>query len=236
MCHRPPSAPSAAEVPPVPDGPAPPSRRPPRNRLSRPRPGPAQYPIPPAFADGGEQRPGAVPTWAFRAPSPSPAAVSAPAFVGDLSLDPMSLRRRSTIRSGMSALAVDETQLVLRTWWRRTEIRWTDVRGFEPRFDASGAGGRLVAVTVSGPVELPATKRSVADLRYLHALLDAYRQRAALLPGTLTPGPAATARPHGHRAAGAGGRVARGCPYARARAAEAHDAGPASGARRFVRL
>jgi hypothetical protein len=175
-------APSVAEVPPVPDVPAaepPPAPQPPE----RPRPGPAQYPIPPAFADGSEQRPGAVPTWAFRAPSPSPAAVSAPAFVGDLSLDPMSLRRRSTIRSGMSALAVDETQLVLRTWWRRTEIRWADVRGFEPRFDASGAGGRLVAVTVSGPVELPATKRSIADLRYLHALLDAYRQRAALLPG-----------------------------------------------------
>jgi hypothetical protein len=92
----------------------------------------------------------------------------------------MSLRRRVTIRSGASALVVDDERLLLRVWWRRSEIPWADVLGFEPRFEgvsASGSGGRLVALTRGGPVDLPATKRSMADLRYVHALLDAYRQR-----------------------------------------------------------
>jgi hypothetical protein len=39
----------------------------------------------------------------------------------------------------------------------------------------------LVALTRNGPVDLPATKRSTADLRHLHALLDAYAQRAELM-------------------------------------------------------
>jgi hypothetical protein len=149
-----------------------------------PQPGPPQYPIPPTFAADAEQPAGAVPTWAFRAPSPTPTAVASPAFVGDLSLDPMSLRRRVTIRAGASGLTVDEVGLGLRTWWRRTQVPWTDVHGFEPRFDdPSGTGGRLVALTGSGPLDLPATKRSGADLRYLHALLEAYRQRARLTVG-----------------------------------------------------
>jgi hypothetical protein len=157
---------------------------------SRPLPWPpprpaegAQYPIPPAAGaePAGRPRPGPVPTWAFRAPSTTPAPVTAPAFVGDLSLDPMSLRRRATIRSGTSSLTVDETRLVQRVWWRRSELGWADVLGFEPRFEGpegSGRGGRLVALTNTGPVELVATRRPTADLRYLHALLDAYRQRA----------------------------------------------------------
>jgi serine/threonine protein kinase len=160
---------------------------PPRTGPWGPAPGaddPLQYPIRPAAGEEGaaETRSGPVPTWAFRAPSPTPRAATSPAFVGDLSLDPASLRRRVTLRSGPSALIVDESKLVLRSWWRRrNEIAWSDVHGFEPRFDgANVTTGRLVALTRTGPVELPATKRSSADLRYLHALLDAYRQRAAM--------------------------------------------------------
>ncbi len=124
---------------------------------------------------------GPVPTWAFPAHSQSrPVPPSAPP-VGDLTLDPAWLRRKVTIRSGPASVTVDETSLVARRWLRKSEIAWSTVRGFEPRFDgdpANGALGRLVAITDSGPVELPATKRSAADLRYVHALLEAYRQRA----------------------------------------------------------
>lgn len=98
-----------------------------------------------------------------------------------VTLDPMSLRRRITIRSGLSALVIDEQRLLLRSWLRRKEIAWADLVSFEARFEGAGApgsGGHLVAVTRSGPVDLPATKRSMSDLRYLQALLDAYRQRA----------------------------------------------------------
>jgi homeobox protein ESX1 len=144
-----------------------------------------QYPIPPAYNDDRDQLTGPVPTWAFRAPSPTSTAAAAPALVGELTLDPMSLRRRVTIRAGASSLTVDESKLLMRAWWRRSEISWSDVQGFEPRFDGASAsgGGRLVALTHSGPRELPATKRSLADLRYLHALLDAYRQRAQMMAG-----------------------------------------------------
>jgi serine/threonine protein kinase len=154
-----------AEAPPTPPAPA--------ERAAQAR----QYPIPPAV-NSSEPTAGAVPTWAFRAQTP--AAPGAAASVSDLTLDPMSLRRRVTIRSGASALVVDDERLLLRVWWRRSEIPWADVLGFEPRFEgvsASGSGGRLVALTRGGPVDLPATKRSMADLRYVHALLDAYRQR-----------------------------------------------------------
>jgi hypothetical protein len=98
-------------------------------------------------------------------------------------VDPMSLRRRVTIRSGMSALSVDEARLVLRVWWRRSEIPWSEIEGFEARLEGRGAsgGGRLVVRTRSGRVDLPATKRPPADLRYLQVLLDAYRQRATLM-------------------------------------------------------
>jgi hypothetical protein len=101
----------------------------------------------------------------------------------DYSMDPMSLRRRATIRAGASALSVDESRLMLRSWWKRTEIPWSEVEGFEPRFDGSGTAqgsGRLVVLTRSGPRDLPGTKRDLADLRYLAALLDAYRQRAMI--------------------------------------------------------
>jgi serine/threonine-protein kinase PknK len=146
-------------------------------------PGPArQYPIPPAAAGAApEPMRAPVPTWAHRAPAPEAGEAAAPQFVGDLSLDPMALRRRVTLRAGRAALVVDESGLVLRRRWRRRQIGWPDLLGFEPRFDGGAGGGRLVAVTNSGPVELPATKREMADLRYVHALLDAYRQRAQIL-------------------------------------------------------
>jgi hypothetical protein len=115
-------------------------------------------------------------------PPPRPVVASHP--VSDIALDPMTLRRRVTIRSGASALVVDEARIVLRVWWRRREIPWSNVLGFEPRFDgvnAAGSGGRLVALTVDGAVDLPATKRPMSDLRYIHALLDAYRMRSQLL-------------------------------------------------------
>jgi serine/threonine protein kinase len=156
------------------------------------------YPIPPVAAlDAPEPReprrplpgpPPDVPTWSFRAPgampaTAAPAPIGAPQFVSDLSLDPLSLRRRVTIRSGANVLVVDDARILLRVWWRRTEIPWSDIVGFEPRFDgvnASGSGGRLVVLTVRGAVELPATKRAMSDLRYVHALLDAYRIRSQM--------------------------------------------------------
>jgi hypothetical protein len=162
--------------PPSPPEPGPPS-------ALRAEPDRSQYPIPPAIADDpADAASGPVPTWAFRAPA-APARAPGEA-VGDLTLDPMSLRRRVTVRSGASALTVDETRLVLRSWWRRREIPWPEIAGFEPRFEGTdGRGSRLVALTAAGPLELPATRRPPADLRYLAALLDAYRQRALILAG-----------------------------------------------------
>jgi serine/threonine protein kinase len=173
-----------AEAPPAPSRPLPRSAGGDAQEVRRA----AQYPIPPALAENdaelrSEPVP-AVPTWTLRSPAPTSAPVS-PAFVNDLSLDPMSLRRRVTIRSGSAALTVDDVRLVVRKWWRRTEIAWADVQGFEPRFDSDdepGGGGRLVALTRTGPLELPATQRPVADLRDLHALLDAYRRRSQMSP------------------------------------------------------
>ncbi|MEO9139522.1 MAG: protein kinase [Jatrophihabitans sp.] len=133
-----------------------------------------QYPIPPAGLPKGPTS-GAVPTWANRVP---------PQQQLDLRLDPNSLRRRMTIRTGVSALIIDEQQLVLRSWWRRRQIGWADVMGFEVRSDepaTMSADGRLVAITRNGRIDLPATRRASADLRYLHALLDAYRQRAQMV-------------------------------------------------------
>jgi hypothetical protein len=143
------------------------------------------YPIPPTASEPERTPAPAVPTWAFRAPAPALSTVPQRRDVQP-QLDPLTLRRRVTIRSGTSSLTVDEAQLVLRAWWRRREIPWSDVSGFEPRYDPVGAHstqgpGRLVALTAGGPVDLPATKRSGTDLNYLHALLEAYRQRAVEL-------------------------------------------------------
>src|SRR6476659_2565908 len=143
-----------------------------------------QYPIAPMHGDDGYDTgysTGPVPTWAFRAPVEQPPGTARPVSVGDLTLDPASLRRRVTIRSAPASMTVDETKLVLRSGLRRTEIQWHDVHAFEPRFDGepgTAEVGSLVALTRHGPVELPATRHSIGELRYVHALLDAYRLRA----------------------------------------------------------
>ncbi|WP_375503203.1 serine/threonine-protein kinase [uncultured Jatrophihabitans sp.] len=144
---------------------------------------PAQYPIPPAGVPndasvetvGGT---GTVPTWAFRAATQAPAG---PASYGDLALDPMSLRNKVSLRAGTSSLVVDDSGLAVRMRMRKSSIPWGEVLGFEPRFDEGGRAARLVALTHSGPVELAATHCPAGEVRYIHALLDAYRQRAAIL-------------------------------------------------------
>ncbi|MDQ2796438.1 MAG: hypothetical protein M3Y06_04650, partial [Actinomycetota bacterium] len=144
-----------------------------------------QYPIPPSRTQGVDANGGAVPMWASRTP-PRPLGANQPQPHTDLAIDPMSLRRRVRIRSGASALVIDEQHLVLRSWWRKTEIAWSDVLGFELRFETtnvSGSGGHLVAVTHNGSVELPSAKRPMADLRYVQALLEAYRRRSHMMPG-----------------------------------------------------
>jgi hypothetical protein len=126
--------------------------------------------------------PAAVPVWAVRPPTAATAATSSPHFVSDLSLEPMSLRPTATLRAGASAVSITEAHLRLRTWFRRSTIDWADVEGFEAQLDASDTGpaatGQIIALTTLGPVELPGTRRSVAELRYVHALLAAYRIRA----------------------------------------------------------
>jgi hypothetical protein len=134
-----------------------------------------------------------VPTWASRArrPSPTPVAPTPPvappappveALRGDLALDPLSLRRRATIRFGPTMLTVDESRIALRSWWRRRELLWSDVSGFERRMDGERRStGRLVALTRTGPVQLPATRRRPGELDELKALLEAYHKRAQLL-------------------------------------------------------
>ncbi len=121
-----------------------------------------------------------VPTWAVRRPSPTPLAT--PRFVGDLAIDPESLRPKLTVRSGLSSLTVDDRQLTLRTRLRRERLPWSMVDGFEQRFTDGAPGataaGLLVAVTPAGAIELPATRRQGGQLRHVHALLEAYRLRA----------------------------------------------------------
>jgi hypothetical protein len=125
-----------------------------------------------------------VPTWAVRSPTAS-ISPSAPQFVGDISIDPHSLRPKLTVRAGLSSMTVDENQLVLRSMLRRERMPWSQVTGFEPHFPDGDTGptakGVLVALTPAGAVELPATRRLAGELRHVHALLDAYRVRAQML-------------------------------------------------------
>ncbi len=89
--------------------------------------------------------------------------------------------RRLTLRSGSALLRVDATGLRLRSWHRRATLPWPEVLGFEAIRDeraGGGATGRLVAVTRAGHVELPATRRPVAELASIHALLEASRRWA----------------------------------------------------------
>lgn len=106
-----------------------------------------------------------------------------PQFHADVSFDPTSLRRRATFRAGASSVVVDEAHLRVRTWFRRTDIAWSDVLGFETRDDPSSvrASGLILARTRNGPVELAGTRRPGAELREVRALLDAYRIRANMI-------------------------------------------------------
>ncbi len=201
----PPGATDPRAVPVDPSGPAPATDRPeyegtrngpavapqlepgggdPAEDMRRPGHGGAvQYPIPPQDSThdpaGPPQSSAPVPNWSVRAPAVTPVPGAALPRIGDSRLDPALLGRRMTLRSRGSSLRVDDTGIVLRVRLRRTEIAWTDISGFAPRFAGPGASdGRLVALTAAGPLELPATRRPVGELRYLHALLDAYRQRA----------------------------------------------------------
>jgi hypothetical protein len=138
-----------------------------------------EFPAPPVGFPAPSS-PAGVPIWATRSPTPSPTA--APQFVGDLSIDPTSLRPRLTVRSGTARLRVDDTALTLRTLFRKERLPWAQVNRFEQHFPTGDPGnatpGVLLAITPTGAVELPATKRTPGELRHLHALLDAYRVRA----------------------------------------------------------
>ncbi|MGH8960723.1 MAG: serine/threonine-protein kinase [Jatrophihabitantaceae bacterium] len=163
--------------------------------VERERPGGEQFPIPPAAPEDPPAPEPAVPsvpsvptvpTWAVRATTaPSvPFVPSAPQFVGDISIDPHSLRPKVTVRSGLASMTVDENDLLLRSFLHRERMPWSQVSGFEPHFPGGDTGptakGVLVALTPAGAIELPATRRLAGELRHVHALLDAYRVRAQL--------------------------------------------------------
>jgi hypothetical protein len=116
---------------------------------------------------------------------PSPFPTSPARFVGDLAIDPRSLRPKLTVRAGLSSLTVDDRRLTLRTRLRRERLPWSMVHGFEPRFPGDDTGptarGVLFALTPAGGIELPGTRRPGGTLRHVHALLDAYRVRAQML-------------------------------------------------------
>ncbi|MDQ2750592.1 MAG: protein kinase [Actinomycetota bacterium] len=139
------------------------------------------YPIPPAgVAPGPDQGAFGAPAAALRVPRPG----QMQQFGGDIHIDPMSLRRRLRLHAGMSALTVDDRRVSMRVGAKRSRIQWTDVLGFEPRVetvdDEGVPSGSLIALTTLGPVQLPATRGSLAEVRYAHAMLDAYRLRAQL--------------------------------------------------------
>jgi hypothetical protein len=145
--------------------------------------GEVRYPIPPA-ARGDSSEPAdtfAAPAAALRMP-PQPARAPEPA--DDLAIDPMSLRGSLRLHAGVTTLTVDDHGLTLRTGMKRTRIPWTDVLGFQPQFEPAGAegitNGSVVAVSTTGLVELRATRGSVAEVRYAHAMLEAYQVRARL--------------------------------------------------------
>jgi hypothetical protein len=139
------------------------------------------YPIPPAgLSPLPDQGAFGAPAAALRVPRPG----RLQQFGGDIQIDPLSLPRRLRLHAGMSALTVDDRRVSMRVGLKRSRIPWTDVLGFEPRVEAVDdegvASGSLLAVTTLGPVELPATRGSLAEVRYAHAMLDAYRARAQL--------------------------------------------------------
>ena len=228
-----------------------------------PRPAPVRRRAPhPAVRGAGQRfrrgRPGSpapCPTWAFRAPA---APQQQPASYGDLALDPMSLSSKRDHPGGRRALMVDEQRPgACASRLRRSALAWPES---SPSSRVStrmrrAAPGRLVAVTHAGPVELPATRRPAGDLRYIHALLDAYRRagrdrrpplsgeppRAAVGAAPPAPGWCRVRDPDDGAAAQAG-RDACGGSSVRARPAPAAScaAGPCGAARvrppRGVRL
>jgi serine/threonine protein kinase len=152
--------------------------------VAPPTPGPGpevSYPIPPAGMPAlPDQDTFGAPAAALRVPRPA----RMQQFGGDIQIDPMSLRPRLRLHAGLSALTVDERRVSMRVGVKRSKIPWTDVLGFEPRVervdDDGVPSGSLIALTTTGPVELPATRGSLAEVRYAHAMLDAYRARAQL--------------------------------------------------------
>jgi hypothetical protein len=133
--------------------------------------GSATYPVAPA---GAEEPAGDVPVFADRRRNNAPFGVP---FVGDLAIDPASLRPKLTVRSGLSSVLVSDEGLQVRSAVRRTQLAWDEVWGFEQRIETGGSIGILVAITAVGPVPLGGTSRPVADLAHLHALFEAYRRR-----------------------------------------------------------
>jgi hypothetical protein len=164
------------------------------------------YPIPPA-AWTPQRPPEDVPVFAFRAPPQPEEAPAAPkpdeapaAPAGDespdsmapdsmapdsMAPDPMALEPRATLRAGLAAVSVDEHFLTERLNLRRNRIPWPHVFGFEIQPDAPAdpapGFGVIVAVTSRGPVPLKGTRRPIAELPKVHALLAAYRVRAQTL-------------------------------------------------------
>jgi hypothetical protein len=142
-----------------------------------------RYPIPPAARSSAPDANLAfgTPATALRMARPI---TRTPQAVSDLVIDPMSLRARLRLHAGLTALTIDERRLTLRIRLKRTRIPWSDVLGFQPHYEAAGAEGvtrgSVIALTTTGHVELPATRGSIAEVRYAQAMLDAYRIRAQL--------------------------------------------------------
>ncbi|TAM85497.1 MAG: hypothetical protein EPN43_11365 [Jatrophihabitans sp.] len=148
---------------------------------------PDRYPVPPAATGGpppaAASATAAVPRWAVRTPA-AQFLGAGPQFVGDIVIDPASLRPKLTVRSGLSSLTVDAGEVRLRRLLSCERMPWSEVLAFEQHFTDGEPGprtrGMLLAITPAGAVELPATRRLGGELPHLHALLDAYRIRAML--------------------------------------------------------
>ncbi|MGN6605400.1 MAG: serine/threonine-protein kinase [Jatrophihabitans sp.] len=132
---------------------------------------PAVFPVAPTLPPVEAPPPPAVPVWNARATEPAPAPAPVPA--GD--------ERRLSIRAGLSSLTAEPTVLRIRSGWRRTDLPWREIDGFEPQFARNGQSPHerayLVALTSRGRVPLRATRRPAAELQRLHGILDDYRRR-----------------------------------------------------------
>jgi hypothetical protein len=141
----------------------------------------SNYPIAPAALPSAPDEDVSQPANALRMARPK---TGAPQSVGDLAIDPASLRQRLKLHAGGAALSVDDRRLSVRGGADRKHIPWTDVLGFEPHWEGAGPDGvmrgSIVVMTTTGPVPLLATRGSVAEVRYAQAMLDAYRARAYL--------------------------------------------------------